>query len=87
MNDCITIHSLVYVLELEDDCWYIGRTFHLNMRWAQHKNGTGAKWTRLHPPIRIARVSMTETEQKVALDYIALYGKENVRGGSWTRCP
>jgi len=87
MNDCINIHSLVYVLELEDDCWYIGKTHHLNVRLAQHWQGTGAKWTRIHKPLRLSRVSMTETEQKVALDYIALYGKENVRGGSWTRCP
>jgi predicted GIY-YIG superfamily endonuclease len=86
MNDSITIYSLVYVLELEGDNWYIGKTHNLNVRLAQHWSGEGAKWTKLHKPLRLSRVSMNETEQKVALDYIALFGKENVRGGSWTRC-
>ena len=86
MNDCITIHSLVYVLELEGSNWYVGKTHHLNVRLAQHWSGDGAKWTRLYKPVRLVRVSMTETEQEVTNEYIGLYGKDNVRGGNWTRC-
>jgi hypothetical protein len=87
MNDCINIHSLVYVLELEDDCWYVGKTHHLNVRLAQHWNGSGAKWTKLHKPLKLSRVIMNQTEQHITDDYIALFGKEKVRGGSWTRSP
>jgi predicted GIY-YIG superfamily endonuclease len=85
MNDCITIHTLVYVLELEGDNWYIGKTHNLNVRLAQHWSGDGAKWTRLYKPLRLHRVSMTETEQQVTNEYILLYGKDNVRGGNWTK--
>jgi predicted GIY-YIG superfamily endonuclease len=84
--ESITISSLVYVLECEQDKYYIGKTHHLNMRLAQHWEGKGAKWTKLYKPIKLLRVIMNETEEKVAKDYIALFGKENVRGGSWTRC-
>ena len=84
--DALTIQSLVYVLELEDDCWYIGKTFHLNMRMAQHWSGQGAKWTKLHKPLRIARVLMNASENEVTKDYMVLYGSDKVRGGSWTRC-
>lgn len=84
--DPITIQNFVYVLECSDGVWYIGQTFHLNIRYAQHKNGTGARWTRLHPPIRIARVILDKSENEVTKDYIALFGAANVRGGSWTKC-
>jgi predicted GIY-YIG superfamily endonuclease len=86
MNDCITIHTLVYVLELEGGNWYVGKTHNLNVRLAQHWSGDGAKWTRLFKPIRLVKVSMTETEQEITNEYILLYGKDNVRGGNWTRC-
>lgn len=86
MNDSITIYSLVYVLELENDKWYIGKTHNLNVRLAQHWGGQGAKWTKLHKPLKLSRVVMYQTEQKVTDDYIGLFGRENVRGGSWTRC-
>ena len=84
--ECITIHSLVYVLECEQDKWYIGKTHHLNVRLAQHWQGTGARWTRLYKPLKLSRVIMDATEEKVAQDYIVLFGRDNVRGGSWTRC-
>lgn len=84
--NALTIQSLIYVLELEDDCWYIGKTFHLNMRWAQHVSCQGAKWTKMHKPLRIARVLLNASENEVTKDYMVLFGSDKVRGGSWTRC-
>lgn len=88
--DPIILHPCVYVLSLEDDCWYVGITFNLNMRMGQHWSGSGAKWTRLHKPLTIVEVlypATKEMENKTTLRYIELYGKEKVRGGSWCRVP
>lgn len=86
----ILVYPLIYVLELEEAKWYIGITTNLNYRWAQHLAGDGAKWTRLYKPKRIVEVYVENCDEKleneVTQQYIEKYGKENVRGGSWTKC-
>ena len=47
--------EVVYVLQLEHGCWYVGKTAHLESRLAAHARGEGAEWTRLHPPLRPVR--------------------------------
>ncbi len=84
----IIVHPCVYVLKLEDDCWYVGITYNLNIRMAQHWGGSGAKWTRLHKPLSIVEVvypAVKATENEVTKQYFERYGKERVRGGSWCR--
>lgn len=79
----------VYVLELEDDCWYVGITHNLNFRLAQHMAGGGARWTKLHKPLRVAEVIFKDAslalENATTKEYMERYGEENVRGGSWCR--
>ena len=86
----LLVYPLIYVLECEDNCWYVGITSNLNYRWSQHLAGTGAKWTRLHKPIRIAEVYVencsTERENAITKQYSEKYGAENVRGGFHTKC-
>lgn len=82
----ILVHPVVYVLKLEDDCYYVGITLNLNQRLAQHWTGSGAKWTKLHKPIEVLRVVYQGHEQDITNDMIALYGRDNVRGGNHTRC-
>jgi len=91
--EAVTVCPLVYVLELQDDCWYIGSTHNLNFRYAQHLMGKGAGWTRLHKPIRVAEVIFEEDgetglklENTVTKRYMEEYGRDNVKGGSWTKC-
>jgi len=83
----ITIRPLVYVLELEDGCWYIGITMDLNRRYGQHLSGDGAKWTKLHKPLRIYDIYSEDAglalENEVTLDYIRVYGADRVKGGSY----
>jgi hypothetical protein len=78
---------MVYVLELEDDCWYVGITHNLNLRYAQHVSGDGAVWTKMHPPKRIHEVHVEEAtfklENLVTRKYIDIYGEDKVRGGAW----
>jgi predicted GIY-YIG superfamily endonuclease len=86
-----TIYPLVYVLELEDGCWYVGITMDLNRRWGQHLSGDGAKWTQLHKPIRIYDIYSEDAglalENEVTISYIEKYGVERVKGGSYCGNP
>lgn len=88
MNEPIPVHSVVYVLKLENENWYVGITYNLNLRMAQHWSGQGAKWTKLHKPISIEEViypASTEIENKKTLELMEQYGKEKVRGGNYVR--
>ena len=87
MMKAVWVCPMVYVLELEDDCWYVGITHNLNMRYAQHLSGDGAVWTKMHPPKRIHEVYVEDAtfklENEVTRKLIAIYGEDKVRGGAW----
>ena len=81
----ITVSPITYVLELENNKWYVGASLSLNVRLAHHFNGSGAKWTQLHKPIRVNRVEYRMCEKELTLLYMHLKGWENVRGSYWCK--
>ena len=85
----VVVCPLIYVLALEDDCYYVGITHNLNLRYAQHLAGDGANWTTVHKPLRIIEVisedATLQKENQVTRSYINRYGEEKVRGGSYCR--
>jgi len=85
----VLVSSALYVLRLEGDNYYIGMSYNLNFRWSQHWGGSGAKWTKLHKPLEVIKVIYPATEEgienKITLEYIALYGAERVKGGSYCK--
>lgn len=85
----ILVAPMIYVLELEDDCFYVGITFNLNLRIAQHLAGSGAQWTKMHRPVKIVEVfydgCTRQKEDEVTKRYVEIYGAECVRGGSWCK--
>lgn len=88
IDNPILVKPLVYHLKLEDECHYVGITYNLNQRYAQHLGGNGAKWTQLHKPIDVQKVwidGSEELENKITLELIEKYGKEKVRGGKYTQ--
>lgn len=78
---------MVYVLELQNNKFYIGHTLpHLfKQRKGRHFAGKGAKWTRLHKPLRVIEVQDGDIafENTKTIEYMLKYGWENVRGGGW----
>lgn len=44
---------VLYLLECRDGSYYAGITTDIERRFAQHAAGTGARYTRSHPPLRI----------------------------------
>jgi predicted GIY-YIG superfamily endonuclease len=77
----------VYVLQLEENKYYVGRTINVEKRFQEHKSGCSA-WTRRYPPLEIIKefknVSNFE-EDMITKQYMYKYGINNVRGGSYVR--
>ena len=83
---------ILYALELEDNCFYVGMTFNIKKRFSKHVKGKGAQWTKLHPPIKIIETRTTKlySQDKAALmendmtfEYVMKYGRDFVRGGGY----
>jgi len=88
MDKAILVFAIVYVLKLEDGCYYIGLSHDVNRRLSQHYGGTGALWTRLHKPIEIEKIYFlnhgeTDLENKITREYMNLYGEDKVKGGKY----
>ncbi len=43
----------LYLIECRNGAWYAGITNRLEARYAAHAAGTGAKYTRANPPVRL----------------------------------
>ena len=84
----------IYVLKLEDDCIYVGKTKHPIIRLEQHRNNNGSAWTRLHPPIDFLvpprkLESSSEgglEEDKETKKWMMQKGIQFVRGGAYSQC-
>lgn len=78
--------TIIYVLRLEEGKYYVGKTSNMERRFQDHLSGNGSTWTRKYRPIEIIKVvedaSMFE-EDKLTKEYMAEYGIDNVRGGSY----
>lgn len=78
--------SVSYILRLEDDKYYVGKSDNIEQRMIQHYSGNGAKWTKLYNPIDIIEIEPfihKWQESYKTLIMMKKYGVENVRGGPW----
>jgi hypothetical protein len=76
----------IYVLELENNKFYIGKTNEPNFRLEQHFNGYGSSWTKKYKPIKILQIISNcdnFDEDKYTLKFMSEHGINNVRGGSF----
>jgi hypothetical protein len=76
----------IYVLELVEGKYYVGKTNNPGFRIDQHFHSGGATWTRKYRPIRIVEIINDcddYDEDKYTRIYMDNYGIENVRGGSF----
>ena len=48
----------VYMLRCEDGSLYTGIASDVEKRFAMHKSGHGAKYTRSHPPVAVVYLSL-----------------------------
>jgi predicted GIY-YIG superfamily endonuclease len=79
--------TTIYVLRLESGRFYIGKSENVASRYEQHLRGGGSAWTRKYKPLSLERTIEKASpfeEDKVTKEYMAKYGIEKVRGGSYT---
>jgi len=76
----------IYILRLEGGRYYVGKSDNVMNRYQQHLNGGGSAWTRKYKPVSLVKtienVSPFEEDKQVK-EYMAKYGIQNVRGGSY----
>lgn len=78
----------VYILELKDECWYVGSTTRtLAERLGEHSRGRTAEWVKLHKWTGryVAWQVPIEQEKLVTMAMMRMVGKDKVRGGCWVR--
>ena len=78
----------LYILQLQDDCYYIGKSDNVNDRIQQHIDGQGSVWTKLHKVVKIENIINNIDnfdEDKYVKRYMQQYGIDKVRGGSYSQ--
>jgi predicted GIY-YIG superfamily endonuclease len=76
----------LYVLQLEDGKYYVGKSNNVPNRYKQHKDGNGSAWTKKYRPIKILEVRTLKDEfdeTNTTKLYMKKYGVNNVRGGAY----
>lgn len=76
----------IYVLKLENNKYYIGKTSNPAFRMDSHFNENGSAWTKKYKPIKLEALIPDcddYDEDKYTKKYMDKYGIENVRGGSF----
>lgn len=76
----------IYVLELTNKKYYIGKTLNPDFRISSHFNSNGSQWTKKYKPIRLYELIPNcdnYDEDKYTRKYMDKFGIDNVRGGSY----
>ena len=92
----------LYVLELEDDCYYVGiADGDTKIRFKSHMAGHGSKWTKLHKPLQRDEPMLVlemgvgvdnpfnlieVDESTVTYHLMCEKGFDKVRGSGWSQC-
>lgn len=80
----------IYILKLENQCYYVGQAFDLEKRISEHKAKNGSRWTTQNPLVEIMDHFSANTsdprvaasiEDKITIEMMKKYGWKKVRGG------
>jgi predicted GIY-YIG superfamily endonuclease len=78
--------TVIYVLELADGNYYVGRSSNVAERMIQHCNGEGSAWTQKYKPKKVLETREELSafdENNITKEYMQKYGIDHVRGGSY----
>ena len=76
----------IYVLQLEQGKYYIGKTNNPTFRLENHFSSNGSAWTKKYKPTKVLELIPDcddYDEDKYTRKYMDKYGMDNVRGGSF----
>jgi len=79
--------TYIYMLLLQNNKYYIGKSDYPKNRILNHYSGNGCEWTKLYKPIKVIFQIIGDSfdEEKYTLKAINKYGINNVRGGSYCK--
>jgi predicted GIY-YIG superfamily endonuclease len=78
----------IYILKLNNNKFYVGKSFNPEKRFLEHLSGEGSTWTKKYEPIEIETIIPNAShfdEDKYVKEYMNKYGIDNVRGGSYVK--
>ena len=76
----------IYVLKLQENKYYVGKTNNPSFRIENHLSGYGSSWTTIYKPLKLVELIPNcddYDEDKYTQKYMDKYGVDNVRGGSF----
>ena len=76
----------IYILKLDENKYYVGKTNNPQFRLEQHFNSTGSIWTTKYKPLSVLELIKDcdeYDEDKYTRKYMDKFGVDNVRGGSF----
>jgi len=77
----------IYFIKLKEGKYYIGKTKNIERRYDEHITGNGSGWTKRYKPISLIETIKSTSyfdEDKYVKEYMAKYGIDNVRGGTYS---
>ena len=80
--------SVVYILRLESNKYYVGTSANLPRRLKDHFRGRGSVWTKKYKPIEVMDIIENKdifTEDNTTKTLMFKHGIEEVRGGTYCR--
>jgi hypothetical protein len=76
----------IYILKLQGGKFYVGKSYNVMKRYQEHLSGSGSAWTKMYKPIALEKIVPNASvfdEDKYVKIYMAKYGMQNVRGGTY----
>ena len=73
----------IYILKLQENKYYVGKTNNPSFRIENHLNGDGSSWTTIYKPLKLVEMIPNcddYDEDKYTQKYMDKYGIDNVRG-------
>jgi predicted GIY-YIG superfamily endonuclease len=85
--------KVIFVLKLENEKYFIGKSVDFDKSLIKHENGTASKWTKIHKPIKVIETIELDNENSIEIQdkidnivrkYFMAFGFKNVRGGRYS---
>lgn len=78
----------IYILQLENNKYYVGKTNNPNFRLNNHFNSNGSSWTNKYKPVQVLKLipdCSDFDEDRYTKEYMSKKGINNVRGGTYCK--
>ena len=76
--------TYTYLLKLENNCWYVGKSESITTRLKQHFTGKGSAWTKKHKPVALAGLWEGNHELLAYWAVKEMKGQATTRGAGYT---